>query len=46
MKTQLELARTGIITEQIRTVAQNEEQPPELIRSRVAAGEIVIANHP
>ncbi|MCI5227744.1 MAG: thiamine biosynthesis protein ThiC, partial [Candidatus Electrothrix sp. AX2] len=43
--TQLELAQTGKITEQIKAVAQNEGLAPELIRSRVAAGEIVIAHH-
>ncbi|MCI5167096.1 MAG: thiamine biosynthesis protein ThiC, partial [Candidatus Electrothrix sp. GM3_4] len=46
MQTQLELARAGNMTEQIKTVARNEGFAPELIRSRVAAGEIVIANHP
>ncbi|MCI5164029.1 MAG: thiamine biosynthesis protein ThiC, partial [Candidatus Electrothrix sp. AX5] len=46
MQTQLELARAGQITEQIKIVAQNENISPELIRSRVAKGEIVIANHP
>ncbi|MCI5223069.1 MAG: thiamine biosynthesis protein ThiC, partial [Candidatus Electrothrix sp. AR4] len=46
MKTQLELARAGNITEQIKTVARNEGLEPELVRTRVAAGEIVIANHP
>ncbi|MCI5120818.1 MAG: thiamine biosynthesis protein ThiC, partial [Candidatus Electrothrix sp. AUS4] len=44
--TQLELARAGKITEQINIVAQNEDLAPELVRSRVAKGEIVIANHP
>ncbi|MCI5196021.1 MAG: phosphomethylpyrimidine synthase ThiC [Candidatus Electrothrix sp. AW5] len=43
--TQLELAQTGKITKQIKVVARNEGLAPELIRSRVAAGEIVIAHH-
>ena len=46
MKTQLEAAREGIITAQISTVAQNEGLAPELVRTRVAAGEIVILSHP
>ncbi len=46
MKTQLELAREGVVTEQMKGVATAEGLPPELIRARVAAGEIVIASHP
>ncbi len=46
MKTQLELAREGVMTEQMKGVATAEGLPPELIRARVAAGEIVIASHP
>lgn len=46
MKTQLEAASAGIITKEISTVARNEGLAPELIRSRVAAGEIVILSHP
>jgi phosphomethylpyrimidine synthase len=46
MKTQLEAAREGIITAQISAVAQNEGLAPELVRTRVAAGEIVIISHP
>ncbi len=46
MKTQIELAREGIITEQMNTVASAEGYNPEIIRSHVASGEIVIANHP
>ncbi len=46
MKTQLELAREGIITKQVETIALNEDFDPEVIRKRVALGEIVVANHP
>ena len=46
MKTQLEAAREGIITAQISTVARNEGLAPELVRTRVAAGEIAILSHP
>lgn len=46
MITQLEAAREGIITKEICTVAQNEGLAPDLVRSRVAAGEIVILSHP
>lgn len=46
MKTQLEQAREGIVTKQIKEVAEIEQIDAESIRRRVAAGEIVIANHP
>lgn len=46
MKTQLEQARKGIITNQIKAVALNEGFEPEIIRKLVALGEIVIASHP
>jgi thiamine biosynthesis protein ThiC len=46
MKTQLEAAREGIITAQISTVARNEGLAPELVKTLVAAGEIVILSHP
>ncbi len=46
MKTQLELARDGFITEQMTQVAANEGFDPEVIRKGVAAGEIVIPNNP
>ncbi|MCI5210071.1 MAG: hypothetical protein D3910_15030, partial [Candidatus Electrothrix sp. ATG2] len=44
--TQLELAWAGKMTEQIQTVARKEGIDPELVKNRVATGEIVIANHP
>jgi phosphomethylpyrimidine synthase len=40
--TQIEAARKGIITQQIREVAEDEGLAPELVRERVASGEIVI----
>ena len=46
MKTQLELAQQGKISQQIEEVASKEKLKPEIIRKRVALGEIVIANHP
>ena len=46
MKTQIELAREGVITEQIKTVALDEGFEPEIIRERVAKGEIVIPCNP
>ena len=46
MKTQIELAREQIITPQMETVARDEGLAVELIRERVAKGEIVIANNP
>ena len=46
MATQIELARQGIISEQMQTVAVNEQHSPEYIRQMVAAGKIVIPwNH-
>ena len=46
MKTQLEWAREGVVTQLMTTVADAEGLAPELIRSRVATGEVVIAAHP
>lgn len=46
MKTQIELAREGVITEQMKQVAMEENHPAERICQRVADGHIVIANHP
>src|SRR5438105_3133307 len=40
--TQLEAARTGVITEQMRFVAEREDLAPELIRDEVARGRMVI----
>ena len=46
MKTQLELAQEGTVTQQVKDVASQEGIEPEIIQERVAAGEIVIAAHP
>ena len=46
MKTQIELAREGVITGQMEKVAVDEDYSPEMIRDRVAKGEIVIPNNP
>jgi len=46
MQTQLELAKAGCLTPQIESVAAQEDQEPEVIRRRVAAGKIVIPAHP
>jgi len=46
MKTQLELAREGIITPQMKYIAEQETFSDDIIRERVAAGEIVIPNNP
>ncbi len=43
--TQIEAARKGIITEQIAQVAEDEGLAPELVRERVATGEIVIPHN-
>jgi len=46
MKTQLELAREGVVTPQMQRVARDEQYAEEEIRDKVAAGEIVILNNP
>jgi 5-hydroxybenzimidazole synthase len=46
MKSQIELAREGVTTPQMKKVAGQENISPELIRLRVAKGEIVIPNNP
>ena len=46
MKTQIELAREGIISEQMQRVAQDEGFTGEVIRQRVADGHIVIPVSP
>ena len=42
MTTQLQQAKAGTITEQMRYVAQAEGVDPELLRAEVAAGRVVI----
>ncbi len=46
MKTQIELAREGFITEQMEKVAADEGFSPEIIRQRVADGHIVVSVSP
>ncbi len=46
MKTQLELARQGVVTQQMEKVAEDEGINVQAIRTLVAAGEIVIASNP
>ncbi len=46
MKTQIEWARQGVVTEQMLTVATDEQMDAELVRDRVASGQIVIPNNP
>lgn len=46
MPTQIERARQGQITPQMETIAAEERQSPDLIRQRVAAGQIVIPWNP
>jgi len=45
-KTQLELAREGMVTEPMRQVAAAEGIDPESLRQLVAAGEVVIPQNP
>lgn len=42
MPTQLEQAKKGIITEEIKAVAEDENLDPRIVCERVAAGEVVI----
>jgi phosphomethylpyrimidine synthase len=46
MKTQIELAREGIVTPQMVRVAEDERIGSEIVRQNVARGEIVIPNNP
>ncbi len=46
MQTQIEKARQGIITTPVSMVAKSEGLSPEIVRARVACGEIVILSHP
>ncbi len=46
MKTQIELARQGIITREMKCVAEDEGFIPEEIRKRVAEGKVVIPCNP
>ena len=46
MKTQLEQAKEGMVTQPMQQVAKMEDLSPEVIRMRVAAGEIVIPVNP
>lgn len=46
MKTQIELAREGVVTEQMARVARDEGHDVAFIRRKVALGEIVIPNNP
>jgi len=46
MKTQLEQAREGMITQHMQRVAEMENLAPEAVRARVAAGEMVIPANP
>ena len=48
-RTQLEFAREGVITEEMKVVALRENLPPELVRDEVARGRMIIpanVNHP
>ena len=46
VKTQIELAREGVVSPQMQQVAEKENYAPERIRDLVAKGEIVIPNNP
>ncbi|MCG8470935.1 MAG: phosphomethylpyrimidine synthase ThiC [Desulfobacterales bacterium] len=46
VKSQIELAREGVVSPQMTQVAEKEGFAPEVIRDRVAKGEIVIPNNP
>lgn len=42
MKTQLQIARAGIVSEQVQYIAQAESVDTETLRKEVAAGRVVI----
>ena len=46
MKTQIELAREGVVTQQMQAVAKDEKMDAAIVRERVAKGQIVIPSNP
>ena len=42
IRTQLYYARQGIVTEEMHFIASRESLPPELVRSEVARGRLII----
>ncbi len=46
MKTQIELARKGVITDNMKQISKDEGIKEETIRDLIAKGEIVTPNHP
>ena len=46
MRTQIEQARAGVISNEVSQVASSEGLPAEMIRSGIASGEIVIPTNP
>ena len=46
MKTQIELARGGIVSDQMQAVADDEKIDVQILRQRVASGQIVIPSNP
>ena len=46
MKTQLELAREGVITEAMKEAAAYDDVSPEFIREGIAKGQMVIYGNP
>lgn len=46
MKTQIEWAKEGVLTEQMQQVVRQEGVAPEDVREKVASGQIVILHHP
>lgn len=46
MKTQIELAREGVVTKQMQTVAADENMDAKRVRDGVAKGQIVIPYNP
>lgn len=45
MTTQIKAARAGKITEEMRIVARDEDQPPQSIRQRLAEGTVIITQN-
>ena len=45
MPTQIESARKGVITKEIKEVAASEDKPPEYIKDMIACGQMVIPNN-
>ncbi|MEM4610848.1 MAG: phosphomethylpyrimidine synthase ThiC, partial [Thermoproteota archaeon] len=45
MTTQMKAAKEGRVTEEMKTIAMEEDEPPEKIRQRIARGTVIITRN-